>query len=129
MGNNGSVARAETAKPAMEIRALRPEEWSLGPEPHAWPPDTIVLGAFSGDALIGRTAIVSLPHIEGTWSSKENPWTAFRLIKSLEALLKYLGRTHVFSFVLDSQPEIPGYLTRLGYEKQPLSVWVKRLGD
>lgn len=121
-----------TTRVGIDIRALTPEEWSLGPEPHEWPADTVVLGAFDEEErLVGRTAIVTLPHIEGAWIAEpyRGQHILIRLIHSLESLLRLLGRTHAFSFAADNSPEISGYLERLGYVRQPLSVWVKDLRE
>lgn len=94
-----------------------------------WPDDSIILYAIENNEIIGRTAIIQLPHIEGTWirEDKRNGTVGIRLISKIENVLEEANRTSVFSFIHNSQPELASYMERLGYELLPLKVYTKPL--
>lgn len=97
-----------------------------------YPPEFHFTAAFDSKGLAARVAMVPLPHIEGTWLREDlrgtpKVRTIFTLIKELEKNILATGRGHAFSFVHDEQPEVAEMMTRLGYEKYPLTIWVKDL--
>lgn len=115
-----------------EIRQITPAEYVLQPADSRidWPEGSIVLGAFASDgSMVGRIAIIDLPHIEGTWVADKfrRGTLAFRLIRGIEDIMRRIGRSHVFAFAYDTQPEVSSYLERVGYKRMPLTVWVKEL--
>lgn len=115
----------------MKIQHLSNSEWS-SPDGIKAPEGSVLIGVKDQDGrVIARSGVISFPHIEGTWVApahrKGN--LAFRLIKTLEHVTRRLGKTHLFAFAMDSQPEIGEYLSRLGYEKQPMTIWAKKVGE
>jgi len=115
----------------MEIVILNAvEARNVDPDHVPWPDDSIVALARNGDGSIkGRSAILQLPHIEGTWvaESERGSTLAYRLIQRIEALLKTAGKTHAFAFVDMNQSEVLNYMLRLGYKVSPLLVLSKEL--
>jgi hypothetical protein len=103
---------------------------AVDPEHVQRPPDSTVLYARENGEIVGRTAIIELPHVEGTWvaESKRGSSLALRLIRKLEEEVAALGRSHLFAFAFDSQPEVSEYLERVGYTRFPVTVWAKSLG-
>src|SRR6266404_3929097 len=99
------------------------------PEQMKWPESSLVIYAFEGEEVVGRTAVIDLPHIEGTWvtESKRGTMLANRLIHCIESEIKSYNRTHVFAFAKNDQPEVSQYLERVGYKPFPVSVWMKEL--
>lgn len=115
----------------MKIEVLTPEEWSA-PDGIVMPAGSILIGVKDEDGrVVARSGIVSIPHIEGTWVAPEKRKTnlAFRMIRTLEHVARRTGKTHIFAFALDEQPEVGDYLRRLGYEKHPISVWTKKVSE
>jgi len=103
----------------------------VDPEKLQWPKDSIIVYArrdSDGD-IIGRSAIVHFPHIEGTWVSEaERGGTlAYRLVGQIENIVRNAGKLYVWSFVDDAHPEIAGYLERMGYKLQPMKLYLKAL--
>jgi Acetyltransferase (GNAT) family len=105
------------------------EAREIDPQQLPWPDSSAVLYAEQDGEIVGRTASLILPIIEGTWvaESKRGSSLAYRLIKKLEAEACAVGQTQLFAFIMDNQPELHGYMERIGYVKQPLTVWVKAL--
>ena len=100
------------------------------PDRIIWPPDTILeIARDADDSVVGRSAIVILPHIEGTWVAEKMRGTplAYRLVQGIEKMLKSIGRTHAFAFVYDEQPEVLDYMQRMNYKKLPISVLSKEI--
>lgn len=117
----------------VNLRELKPEEYSRQPEPVVnWPEGSYVVGAFTEeDKLVGRIAVVELPHIEGTWVDPEyrNGLLPAKMVRAVENGMKAIGRSHVFAFAPNDIPEIADYLQRFGYEAFPVTVWVKKLEE
>src|SRR5512146_2164797 len=93
----------------------------IDPEKIPWPDNSTVQYAFDGDKIVARSAVVFLPHIEGTMveESYRGGTIAPRLIRNIESALKASGASKVFSFILNSQPEVAGYMERVGYKLEP----------
>lgn len=81
--------------------------------------------------LVGRTAIVPLYFIEGTYVDPEYRGTslAVRLIKAVENHMRELGNESVLAMSRDADPQVGDYLSRFGYEQLPVSVWIKNLKE
>jgi GNAT superfamily N-acetyltransferase len=115
----------------MTIRRLAPDEYGVltdiadGFMPN--PNNSIVIAAFDNDKLVGRTCFLQMGHIEGTWVDKQhrNGFIGFRMLKALEKEAYGHGFTTSLAYAADEQVE--KYLERLGYMKQPLSIWAKEL--
>jgi N-acetylglutamate synthase-like GNAT family acetyltransferase len=93
-----------------------------------WPIDTIGVLAIEDDkSVVGQTAIINLPVIEGTIVAEERRGTTllYRLIKRVEELYRELGKSH--SWAMAASPEVESYLERLGYQKVPVTLYTKEL--
>ncbi len=79
--------------------------------------------------MVGRTGLVSLNHVEGTWVSPDyrNGTLGWRLIRTLEKEAKDLGLTNVLAYSPDAIPEVGQYLERMGYTKIPVTTWGKEI--
>lgn len=100
------------------------------PDGIQWPEDSLHVVTFGDDGkMLARVGLVAIPHVEGTWvdPSLRGTTTAARMLKRMEQEVKNLGRSHIFAFAQNSQPEVSEYLERFGYQKYPLTVWAKEL--
>lgn len=99
------------------------------PQGFKWPESSIVTIAHRGDQVVGRCALIEVPHIEGTWVAEveQKSTIAYRMVSGAEKTLKHLGRSQVFAFVESDNKEMQDYAVRMGYKRQPLEVWVKEL--
>lgn len=95
------------------------------------PKEFTILAAFDEKGLAGRTTLVPLPHIEGTWVREDlrKSRVAYTLLREVEKSIRAAGRSHAWAFVEESNAEITNYMERLGYKKQPFTVWVKDMTD
>src|SRR5574343_954441 len=82
-----------------------------------FPPEFTFLAAFDTNGLAGRISLCTLPHIEGTWIREDlrNGRVGLTLLRTLESSILSTGRTHVWAFAYDEQPEVGSYLERQGY--------------
>lgn len=103
------------------------EAREIDPEGIQWPDGTLVLYAVKQGEIRGRQAYLLFPHLEGAWvhPDERGGTLAYRLIKETE---KVVAESYpaVFAYVMDNQPEIADYMQRMGYEKVPVSLWVKQ---
>lgn len=92
-----------------------------------YPQEFTIIAAFDSKGLAGRTMIVPLPHIEGTWVREDlrKGRLGYTLLKEVEKSIAMADRTYAWAFADTNERE--GYLERLGYEKQELTVWYKKL--
>lgn len=129
---------AEVRSPEIEFRVVDGEEARLlDPAKLDWPLDSKVLFAFENNQVVGRSSLTIMPMIavvntsliEGSWVREDKRGTslAFRLIKKVEDLFRENNKTHALAFAYDAQPEIADYLTRVGFEKLPLTIYMKQL--
>lgn len=104
-----------------------PELNTIDPDGISWPFDTFAWVALEDGKLVGRSAILNLPVIEGTMvvPEKRSSTLARRLIEKVEQLYKSLGKTH--SWAMAANAEIGDYLERIGYEKVPVTLYSKKL--
>jgi N-acetylglutamate synthase-like GNAT family acetyltransferase len=116
----------------MNIEVLTGAEMRKIPQPDGveWPEDSLHVVTFGDDGqLLARIGLIAIPHVEGTWvdPSLRGTTTAARMLRRMEDEVRKLGRTHLFAFAHDTQPEVAAYLERFGYTRFPASVWVKEL--
>lgn len=106
-----------------------PELAAIDPDGIPWPFDTFAWCAFEDGKLVGRSAIMNLPVVEGTWvePTKRNGTLAARLLWKIEDLYRSLGKTHAMAMVREDQPEIQYYMERFGYKREPLVFYSKEL--
>lgn len=121
-------------KPQFEfVEKIGADARAVDPEGIKWPDPVVsapvVIFAYEGDRIVGRSAILPVDCIEGTMvvDDKRGTSLAFRLLRRIEELYRAHGRTHAIAFAHDDQPEVAGYLERIGYEKSPLTVYSKQL--
>lgn len=122
--DNGKT-RIFALPPEMNRFAKLPEETIELPSEFA------VFAAFDDQGLAARTSVVMIPHIEGTWVREDlrNGSLGIRLIKMVENGTKETGRGAVYAFAEQTDDKVNDYMQRMGYEKQPLNVWIKYLGN
>lgn len=100
------------------------------PDGIEWPDDSLHVISLGDDGrLLARVGLIALPHVEGTWVDESLRGTpaAARMLRRMEIEVKKLGRTHLYAFSHDEQPEVAQYLERFGYTKQPYTVWMKEV--
>lgn len=105
------------------------EAREIDPEGTQWPDGTLVLYAVEHGEITGRQGYMLLPHLEGNWvrEDKRGGTLGFRLVRKMEKIVAENGYPIVCAYALDSQPEISNYLSRLGYKKQPVTLWIKEV--
>ena len=116
----------------MEIRILKSDEYDLLdelPDPDKIklsPNNTIVAVALDGDKIVGRLAILNLPHLELLWINPEyrNGLILRRLEQTLINKLKNMGAGLALAFAVNKKME--SYLSRLDYT-EIATVWKKEL--
>jgi GNAT superfamily N-acetyltransferase len=103
----------------------------IDPDKIPFPDDSVVLYAFEGERIVGRTSIIHLPHIEGTWVAEDKRGTtlAFRLVKKIEEIIRDDGKGFAFAYAWDQQPEVSDYLQRVGYQRFPVTVFFKQVEE
>jgi N-acetylglutamate synthase-like GNAT family acetyltransferase len=89
------------------------------------PKNSIVVVAKSDGQIVGRIFLIRPFHVEGTWIDEPFRRTSlgYRLFIHMERIAKDDGLTKLFSYALNA--EIEGYLERLGYKKEAVTVWTK----
>ena len=102
----------------------------LDPRNVPWPlGTTAVVGRDDSGRVVAFSAILVLPHVEGTWVAPEyqHSTAAARLVTKVEDTLKEQGGTAVFAFAHDFDPQIKSYIERFKYLRMPFSVYMKEL--
>lgn len=114
------------------VERLNPSEWDLlkiGGEFGFIPdPDrSIAVVARNDSKVIGRTFLVSLAHLEGT--EIERQWRNGPVLKQLMDGVEIEARAEGLKKIFSYAPTlvVEGYLNRLGYKREPLTVWAKDL--
>lgn len=95
----------------------------------SWPLDSIVLFAYEDGKVVGRIGIMAIKIVEGTYAdpSKRGGRLPLELMKRMEAMQAYLGEPNINAPVYDEQAEVADYLTRVGFERVPLTLYTKLL--
>lgn len=94
-----------------------------------WPSDAWVVFAIEDGKIVARSSILPMPLVEATFvkPEKRSGTLAFRLFKEVEKLYLEHGKPLAMAMALHSQPEIKEYLTRMGFEEMPLTLFTKNL--
>ena len=113
----------------MEIRTMSAQDYNGQPNPGSLelPADSMVIGAFRGHSIVGRTVLLNMLHLEGTWiePSARNGMVGARLIRTAEKEAKAIGCRTLMAYTAESKHG--EYMARLGYKKIPVEVWGKEL--
>lgn len=112
------------------LRISKANWWLLKHVADGWspPPDqSVAIVAAKDDRIVGRILLVAPAHVEGIWiDDRERGGRVMKaLVDKIENEAKKQGISTVFAYAVDSQME--DYISRLGYEKQPWTVWRKNL--
>lgn len=91
------------------------------------PGNSIVIVARQRGEIVGRIFLMSPTHIEGPWVRNDlrGHILGKRLMDAAAEKAQELGITKLFAYAADEQ--LAGYLQRLGYDKEPFTVWSKEL--
>jgi len=115
----------------IEVRELDKSEYeklaSIA-EGYIPPPEfSVAMIADDNGEIVGRMFLVCPAHLEGTWISPRarKGITGKLLIGAVEAKGRQLGLSKYFAYARDN--EIEGYLKRLGFKRENLTVWSKEL--
>lgn len=115
----------------LSIRRLDPSEFELLKQfPDGFAPNpnhSLVVVLSADEKMVGRSSIVGVPHIEGTYL--EPAYRKGALLKKLIAAIEVEAQKEGISQLLSFAPnvEVESYLARLGYSKMAITVWEKRL--
>jgi len=113
------------------IEKLTPEAYGLLKTVHEGfcpdPRTSIALVAKDGEEIVGRVFLVAPVHAEGPWvrDDRRGGMIGKWLMDWAEQEAKMAGCKHLFAY--GDNEELEGYLVRLGYEKQNLTVYKKAL--
>lgn len=79
------------------------------------------------NGIAGRVFLMSPTHVEGPWvrGDLRGSTLAARLMFRAEQEAKDCGITRLFAYA--ASDELADYLSRLGYKKEPYTVWSKGL--
>lgn len=91
------------------------------------PDCSIALLARDGDEIVGRVFLVTPTHVEGPWVREDHRGSplAKRLMQHAAEAAKSCGIRTLFAYAATDQ--LADYLSRLGYKKEPYTVWSKGL--
>lgn len=88
---------------------------------------SLVLVAEENGEIVGRMFLLFPAHIEGTWvkEGSRNGWVGWNLVGAMQRKAASLGLKKLLAFAADGK--IEDYLERLGFKRQPLSIWGKEI--
>lgn len=91
------------------------------------PDRSVAIVARNDERIIGRTFLIPLVHVEGTFVAK--PWRNGPVLKQLMAALEVEARAEGLKTLMSYSPNalVDDYLARLGYTKSKLTLWGKEL--
>jgi N-acetylglutamate synthase-like GNAT family acetyltransferase len=77
--------------------------------------------------IVGRVFLLAPTHVEGPWVREDlrGGLIGHRLMESAEQEAKSRGITKLFAYAADDK--LANYLDRMGYQKQPFTVWAKEI--
>ena len=115
----------------ISIRRLKPVEYekllSVGDGYTPDPNRSVTVVAENGHHIIGRIFLVAPAHVEAVYI--EPPWrngpTFKSLVDAIEIEARAEGISRVLAYAKDN--EMADYISRLGYEKLPVTVYKKDL--
>jgi hypothetical protein len=116
----------------IEFETMMGEEANkVDPEGFKWPWDTLVLWAKENGEIVGRTTAMNLTVVEGTWCAEKyrGGTLAYRLLRQLEEIMAAppISKTASLAMIADAQLELGDYMRRVGYERVPVTFYVKSL--
>jgi len=90
------------------------------------PSQSLAFVGREGEEITCRIFVMAPAHIEGPWirEDKRGQFLAKRLMDCAERAAKANGLNKIFAY---GNEETSGYLERLGYKKEPMTVWVKEI--
>lgn len=115
----------------MEIKILDNNEYDLlksTPDGELFTPEnSIVIVAVNGNGVEGRTSLMNLIHLEGTWVAEDKRGTTlgYRLEKAAIDKARELGLKYIHTY--SPNDEISDVLSRLGWKEVPVKVFAKEL--
>jgi hypothetical protein len=118
-----------TVNGVLKVKRLAPDEYEkLRNVEEGYVPDpahSIVIVAELDEKIVGRAMLIRPFHVEGTWldHSIRKGTVGIRMFRLLEEEVKKIGMTKIFSY--SQSDEVSGYLERMGYKKQDVTIWVK----
>lgn len=91
------------------------------------PEITIALVAEKDSGIVARMFLMAPAHIEGTWIHEDarHGTLGKRLMDRMEIEAKKSGISKLFAYI--AEPAIEDYVDRLGFVKQPVTVWMKEI--
>jgi GNAT superfamily N-acetyltransferase len=113
------------------IHRLRPEEYPQLKAIHEGfcpdPATSVTLVAKQKEEIVGRVFLLAPAHVEGPWVREDlrGGLIGHRLMESAEREAKSRGISKVFAYAADDT--LANYLDRMGYQKQPFTVWAKEI--
>lgn len=113
------------------IHRLRPEEYpQLRLVHEGFCPDpsiSVALVAKRDEEIVGRVFLMAPAHVEGPWVREDlrGGIIGHRLMDSAELEAKSRGISKLFAYAADET--MADYLSRLGYRKEPYTVWTKAI--
>lgn len=113
----------------MEFLKLTGTQARLVDSTTEWPIDSLVIFAVEDEKIIGKVAILVLPHIENLEIDKNNKngFLMKRLLEEAENVLRDFGRNCAASFIMNGNDDLTNYAERIGYKQLPATVWIKPL--
>jgi GNAT superfamily N-acetyltransferase len=120
-----------TETPVITVGRLPNDEFSRlesfhdGAKPD--PASSIAVVAQDGNEIIGRIFLVAPAHIEGPYieEAHRGGTIAKRLVSVAATEARKCGITKLMAYGFS--PELEDYLERLGFKKQPVTVWAKEI--
>lgn len=115
----------------IDVERLHPSEYGALKDVHdGFVPsveNSIVVVAKNGVQIIGRIFLVAPAHVEAIHIEEawRNGPVMKMLVEAIELEAKVEGIKTLFCYAKDKQME--SYISRLGYEKSPMTVWKKEL--
>jgi len=122
------LVREERSVP--KIVRLDPERFPILKKIHDGfcpdPKHAVALLAMDEGKVVGRIFLVAPIHVEGPWISPawRSTTLGWRLMRAITWQAEQLGVTKMFAY---GTAETEDYLQRLGYTKQPYTVWTKAI--
>src|SRR5208337_3486664 len=116
----------------MKIQKLRTNAYDVLDSVHDGfkpnPKESVVLVATNDNGeVIGRTFLLAPAHVEGVWvredQRKQGIFT--EMVARIEAEAKSIGIQKLFAY--GANEYMDRQIERIGYTKQPLTVWTKEL--
>jgi hypothetical protein len=115
----------------LEIRVLKPEEYHLLKQaPDEFIPDpsmSVAVAALEDGKLVGKVLMIIIPHLEGPWIA-EKYRSRLMMAQGFNLMIDELrrrGLKKIFAFA--ANPEIEGYLKRMDFTSEPMTVWSKEI--